>query len=47
MNPNQPNPGFWRYMINPDKSATPQFEQLCLGIAKVIVSLQSVEQSPR
>lgn len=31
-------PGFWKYMINPDKSASPQLEQLCLGIAKIIVS---------
>jgi hypothetical protein len=33
-----PGSGYWRYLINPDKSATPQLEQLCLGLAKVIVS---------
>jgi hypothetical protein len=38
MDPNQSNSGYWRYLINPDKSATTQFEQLCVGIAKVIVS---------
>lgn len=36
----QENPGMeWRYMINPDKSPTAQFEQLCLGIAAHIVRL--------
>ncbi|EXJ95731.1 hypothetical protein A1O1_00855 [Capronia coronata CBS 617.96] len=34
-------PGFWRYLINPDKSATPQLEQLCLGIAKIISTLET------
>ena len=29
--------GFWRYLINSQKRATPQLEQLCLGIAKIIV----------
>ncbi|OAL35742.1 hypothetical protein AYO20_04892 [Fonsecaea nubica] len=43
MEPNQSAgsaPGFWRYLINPDKSATLQFEQLCWGIAKVIATLE-------
>ncbi|EXJ89832.1 hypothetical protein A1O3_02899 [Capronia epimyces CBS 606.96] len=41
MDANQtPAPGFWSYLINPDKSATPQLEQLCLGIAKIISTLE-------
>ncbi|KIW69130.1 hypothetical protein PV04_05023 [Phialophora macrospora] len=40
MDPKQAAHGFWRYLINPDKSATPQFEQLCVGIAKVIATLE-------
>ncbi|KIW61240.1 hypothetical protein PV05_01388 [Exophiala xenobiotica] len=32
--------GFWRYLIKPDKSASPQLEQLCLGLAKVISILE-------
>ncbi|EXJ59946.1 hypothetical protein A1O7_04094 [Cladophialophora yegresii CBS 114405] len=40
MDQTQAAPGFWRYLINPDKSATPQFEQLCVGIAKVIATLE-------
>lgn len=32
-------PGFWKYLFNPDKSATPQLESLCLGLAKIIVSM--------
>ncbi|KAJ9611751.1 hypothetical protein H2200_004935 [Cladophialophora chaetospira] len=40
MDPKQPAPGYWRYLINPDKSATSQFEQLCKGIAKVIATLE-------
>jgi len=30
---------YWRYLITPEKRATPQLEQLCLGLAKVIVRL--------
>src|SRR5947207_4661367 len=35
-----PSPGgyYWGYLIRSDKSATPLFEQLCLGIAKLIVN---------
>lgn len=29
----------WGYLFKPDKSATPLLEQLCLGIAKIIVCL--------
>lgn len=29
---------FWGALINPDKSPSPLLEQLCLGIAQVIVS---------
>ncbi|KAK4944082.1 hypothetical protein LTR10_016415 [Elasticomyces elasticus] len=32
--------GFWRYLINPDKSATTQLEHLCLGLAKIIPTLE-------
>jgi hypothetical protein len=30
---------FYNYLIRPDKSATRQLEDLCLGLAKLIVSL--------
>ncbi|KIX00807.1 uncharacterized protein Z518_09872 [Rhinocladiella mackenziei CBS 650.93] len=33
-------PGFWRYLINPDKSASPQLETLCLGLAKIISTFE-------
>ena len=29
---------YWGYLINPDKSPTPVFEQLLLGVANYIVS---------
>jgi hypothetical protein len=29
---------FWGVLINPDKSPSPLLEQLCLGIAHMIVS---------
>ncbi|KAJ9646880.1 uncharacterized protein PV06_10375 [Exophiala oligosperma] len=32
--------GYWGYLIKPDKSASPQLEQLCLGLAKVIPTLE-------
>ncbi|KAJ4508402.1 hypothetical protein HRR83_007333 [Exophiala dermatitidis] len=32
--------GFWRYLINPDKTATQQLEELCLGLAKIISTLE-------
>lgn len=45
METNQTNAhGFWRYLINSQKRATPQLEQLCLGIAKIIVSCWLVPQ---
>lgn len=28
----------WQYFIAPDKAASPQFDELCRGLAKVIVS---------
>jgi hypothetical protein len=30
---------YWGYLFKPDKSAAPLLEQLCLGIAKIIVRL--------
>lgn len=36
---------YWRKLINPDKSPSPVLEQLCFGIAKVVVSL-AVTSSP-
>ncbi|EEH36403.2 hypothetical protein PAAG_06821 [Paracoccidioides lutzii Pb01] len=34
--PHNPPRNYWGFMIRADKSATPLFEQLCLGIAKFI-----------
>lgn len=28
---------YWGYLFKPNKTATPQLEQLCLGLAKIIV----------
>ncbi|EGC45899.1 conserved hypothetical protein [Histoplasma capsulatum var. duboisii H88] len=36
--PHKPASNYWGFLIRADKSATPLFEQLCLGIAKLIVS---------
>jgi hypothetical protein len=35
------NPGgnYWGYLFKSDKSATPLLEQLCLGLAQIIVRL--------
>jgi hypothetical protein len=30
---------YWGYLFKQDKTATPLLEQLCLGIAKIIVRL--------
>ena len=39
MEPNgKPTTSFYNYLIRPDRSATRQLENLCLGLAKVIVS---------
>ncbi|OJD16051.1 hypothetical protein AJ78_03764 [Emergomyces pasteurianus Ep9510] len=35
-----PASNYWGFLIRSDKSATPLFEQLCLGIAKLISELQ-------
>ncbi|KPI44465.1 uncharacterized protein AB675_8621 [Cyphellophora attinorum] len=38
METNGHTPGFrWEYLIRPDKTATPQLEELCLGLAKCII----------
>ena len=33
---------YWGYLIKPDKSPTPVFEQLLLGVADYIVSARSL-----
>ncbi|KKZ61250.1 hypothetical protein EMCG_04123 [[Emmonsia] crescens] len=38
--PHNPAGNYWGFLIRADKSATPLFEQLCLGIAKFISDLQ-------
>ncbi|PGH12428.1 hypothetical protein AJ79_04264 [Helicocarpus griseus UAMH5409] len=38
--PHNPPSNYWGFLIRADKSATPLFEQLCLGIAKLISGLQ-------
>jgi hypothetical protein len=34
--------GFYSYLINPNKSATRQLEDLCLGLVPIIVSALSI-----
>jgi hypothetical protein len=38
-NNNNAGGNYWGYLFKPDRSATPLLEQLCLGIAKIIVRL--------
>lgn len=38
-NNNNAGGNYWGYLFKQDRSATPLLEQLCLGIAKVIVRL--------
>ncbi|EQL30821.1 hypothetical protein BDBG_04726 [Blastomyces gilchristii SLH14081] len=38
--PHNPASNYWGCLIRADKSATPLFEQLCLGIAKLITELR-------
>ena len=38
MEPNGNSHFRWEYLIKPDKSATQQLEDLCVGLAKCIVS---------
>ncbi|PGH06307.1 hypothetical protein GX51_02504 [Blastomyces parvus] len=38
--PHTPAGNYWGFLIRADKSATPLFEQLCLGIAKLISDLR-------
>lgn len=38
MSAQDPGANYWGTLINPDKSPAPLLEQLCLGIARLIVS---------
>jgi hypothetical protein len=35
------NSNYWGTLINPDKSPAPLLEQLCIGLAQLMVSLSS------
>ena len=36
----------WRYFVSPNKAATPQFDELCRGLASIIVSVYSSRICP-
>lgn len=38
-NPNSPGDNYWGTLINSDKSPTPLLEELCIGLAQLMVGL--------